>query len=131
MKGQVPHEDLAFRRYKVLVVPIDDLLQKTSGRAMIELTNFFLRYSTLRTVENVEDLKLKSFPFKCVGLVQSVAVPPFNKCSLAAVNQTENPNAQRVITMLFDTHDKPKLKHNFNETLKITKLSEVFTAESI
>ncbi len=69
MKGQVPHEDLAFRRYKVLILPIDDLLQKTSGRAMIELTNFFLRYSTLRTVENVEDLKVKSFPFKCIGLV--------------------------------------------------------------
>ncbi len=26
MKGQVPHEDLAFRRYKVLIIPIDELL---------------------------------------------------------------------------------------------------------
>ena len=51
---------------------------------LIELTNYFLRYSTLRTIENVEDLKLKTFPFKCIGLVQTVAVPPFNKCSLAA-----------------------------------------------
>lgn len=33
--------------------------------------------------------------------------------------------------MLFDTHDKPKLKHNFNETLKVTKFAEVFTGESI
>ena len=74
---------------------------------------------------------MKSFPFKCIGLVQSVAVPPFNKCSLAAVNQTENPNAQRVLALLFDTHDKPKQKSNFNEVLKTSKLSEIFTAGTI
>jgi hypothetical protein len=50
---------------------------------------------------------------------------------LAAVNQSENPNAQRVLTILFDTHDKPKLKNNFNESLKLTKLSDVFSPESI
>ena len=58
-------------------------------------------------------------------------MPPFNKCSLAAVNQNENPNALRVLTLLFDTHDKPKLKNNFNETLKLTKLTDIFTPSSI
>jgi hypothetical protein len=60
-----------------------------------------------------------------------VAVPPFNKCSLAAVTQVDNPNAQRVLTLLFDTHDKPKLKHNFNETIKLTLLSDILSNESI
>jgi hypothetical protein len=130
--NKVPNEDLVFRRYKVLVVPLDGLMQKTSGQALIEITNYFLRYSTLKRVENVEDLKLKTFPFKCIGLVQSVAVPPFNKCSLAAaVISSDSPTPQRVLTLLFDTHDHPKLKHNFNETLKLIKLHEIFSAKSI
>lgn len=69
MKGKVPHEDLAFRRYKVMIMPIDDLLQRTSGNALIELTRYFLRFSSLRTVENVEDKNMKTFPFKCIGMV--------------------------------------------------------------
>ena len=54
---------------------------------------------------------MKTFPFKCIGLVQSVAVPPFNKCSLAAaVIQSDCPTPQRVLVALFDTHDHPKHK---------------------
>ncbi len=69
MKGKMPHENLAFRRYKVIIMPIDDLLLKTSGNALIELIKYFLRFSTLRTVENVEDKNMNTLPFKCIGMV--------------------------------------------------------------
>jgi hypothetical protein len=60
-----------------------------------------------------------------------MAVPPFNKCGLSAMNQADNPNAQRVLAMLFDTHDAPKVKQNFNETLKITKLRDILSEKSL
>jgi len=50
-KGEVPNEDLVFRRYKVLIIPLDSLFGRTSGRPMIELTNYFLRNSTLLHVQ--------------------------------------------------------------------------------
>ena len=124
LKNEVPYEDIQFRRYKVLLIPIDALLSKTSAHPLIELTNYFLRYSSLELLDNREESKenrnsLKSFAFRCIGLVQSVAVPPFNKCSLSAVQSPiDSPNAQRVLALLFDTHDHPKSKTNFNDTLK-------------
>jgi hypothetical protein len=133
----VPKDDLVFRRYKTLVIAIDSLLAKTSGLPMIELTNYFLRYSNLRRIDNFEpeeegdEPKFKTFPFKCIGFVQSMAIPPFNKCGLSAINQTDNPNAQRVLALLFDTHDAPKVKSNFNETLKQVKLSEILSPKSM
>jgi flagellar biosynthesis GTPase FlhF len=88
LKNEVPNEDLVFRRYKVLLIPLDSLLSRTSGLQLIEIINYFLRYSTMKKVQNNEEgeAKLKTFPFKCIGVVQSVAVPPFNKCSLSAVS---------------------------------------------
>ena len=47
------------------------------------------------------------------------------------MNQADNPNAQRVLAMLFDTHDAPKVKQNFNETLKITKLRDILSEKSL
>ena len=99
MANEVSKDDLVFRRYKTLVIPIDNLLAKTSGIPMIELTNYFLRYSNLLRIDNYEpedegeEIKFKSFPFKCIGFVQSVAIAPFNKCGLSALNQTDNPNS--------------------------------------
>jgi len=116
---------------------MDSLLAKTSGLPLIELTNYFLRYSNLRRINNYEsedadeEPKFKSFPFKCIGLVQSVAVPPFNKCGLSAVNQVDNPNSQRVLALLFDTHDSAKVKISFNEALKVTKLSDALSSKSL
>ena len=101
---------------------------------LIELSTFFLRHSTLRTVDNFEEdsaAKFNSFPFKCIGLVHSVAVPPFNKCGLSAINHTEHPNAQRVLALLFDTHDSPRVKSNFNDTIKSLKLTAVLSASSM
>lgn len=94
LKNEVPNEDIMFRRYKVLLIPVDALLGHTSGRPLIELTNYFLRYSTLPLSDNRmpnsdEELhheSIKSFPFKCIGFVETVAVPPFNKCSLSPVS---------------------------------------------
>ena len=60
-----------------------------------------------------------------------MAVPPFNKCGLSAMNQADNPNAQRVLAMLFDTHDAPKTKKNFNETLKATMLRDILSEKSL
>ena len=60
-----------------------------------------------------------------------MAVPPFNKCGLSAINQTDNPNAQRVLAILFDTHDAPKVKQNFNEILKITLLRDILSEKSL
>ena len=60
-----------------------------------------------------------------------MAVPPFNKCGLSAMNQADNPNAQRVLAMLFDTHDAPKTKKNFNETLKTTMLRDILSEKSL
>ena len=92
MMNEVPKEDITFRRYKTLLIPIEGLFSRTSGMPMIELINYFLRYSNVPVYENTEQ-HLKTFPFKCIGMVQSVACPPFNKCSLAAVSQSENPSA--------------------------------------
>jgi hypothetical protein len=102
---------------------------------LIELTRYFLRYSNIRTVNNnpaeEEEEVMNSFPFKCIGFVQSEAVPPFNKCGLSPVNQTDSPSAQRVLALLFDTHDSPKVKHNFNESLKLIKLKDIFSSNSM
>lgn len=125
-----------FRRYKTLVIPIDALLAKTSSLPLIELTNYFLRFSNMNLVDNRSEEqqvreRYRTFPFKCIGFVQTMAVPPFNKCSLSAINQTENPNAQRVLVLLFDTHDHPKAKSNFSDTLKSTRLSEILSPQSL
>lgn len=82
--NEVPKDDLTFRRYKVLVIPLDGLFSRTSGIPLIELVQYFMRFSTLPLVENTK-LPGLTFPFKCIGLVQTVAVPPFNKCSLSPV----------------------------------------------
>ena len=42
------YEDVKLRRYKTLVVPIDGLLSNSTGKPMIELISYFLRYSTLK-----------------------------------------------------------------------------------
>ncbi len=42
------YEDIKLRRYKTLLIPIDGLLSSSSGRPMIELISYFLRYSTLK-----------------------------------------------------------------------------------
>ncbi len=47
------------------------------------------------------------------------------------MNQVDNPNAQRVLAMLFDTHDAPKTKQNFNETLKVTMLRDILSEKSL
>ena len=89
LAGEVPNEDLIFRRYKTLLIPIDGLISKTSGLSLVELTTYFLRNSNIKQVDNTEDPsmspKLPNFPFKCIGLVQTVALPPFNHCSLSPV----------------------------------------------
>jgi hypothetical protein len=46
--NEVSYEDLKFRRYKNLIIPIDGLLSKTSGRCLIEIVEYFLRYSTIK-----------------------------------------------------------------------------------
>jgi hypothetical protein len=86
-RNEVSYEDLKFRRYKNLIIPIDGLLSKTSGRCLIELVEYFLRFSTIKSIENDEENseRQSKFPFKCIGLVQTVAQPPFNQCSLSPV----------------------------------------------
>jgi hypothetical protein len=46
------------------------------------------------------------------------------------VISSESP-ASTVLAMLFDTHDAPKVKQNFNETLKITKLRDILSEKSL
>lgn len=36
-----------------------------------------------------------------------------------------------MLTLLFDTHDKPKQKHNFNDTLRMAKLTDILSPESM
>lgn len=48
----VSYEDLKFRRYKNLIIPIDGLLNMTSERSLIELITYFLRNSTMKTIDN-------------------------------------------------------------------------------
>jgi hypothetical protein len=45
------------------------------------------------------------FPFKCIGLSMTMAIPPFNKVSLTPVQNNNKSNAYRVLALLFDTHD--------------------------
>ena len=138
LRGEVPSDDIMFRRYKVLLVPIEGLFGKTSGRPVIELFDYFMRHSTMARANNnptdEESNRGKRFPFKCIGLVQSVALPPFNKCSLSAVPppSADQPAAQRVLTLIFDTHDQPLCsKHNFAETLRLIKLSDILSPASL
>lgn len=63
-------EDITFRRYKALIIPIDGLLSLTCGLPMIEIIGYFLRNSTMKRVENTKvEEKHCCFPFKCIGLV--------------------------------------------------------------
>ena len=71
--NEVSFEDLKFRRYKNLLIPIDGLLSQTSGRPLIELVEYFLRYSTIRSKTNEIHPTLPKFPFKCISMVQTVA----------------------------------------------------------
>ena len=71
--NSVPYEDLKFRRYKTLLIPIDGLLSLTSERVLIALINYFLKNSTVKTINN-EDPEGHShlrncFPFKCISMV--------------------------------------------------------------
>jgi hypothetical protein len=66
--NKVPSDDITFRRYKVLVLSLDGLFSKTSGLPLIELLNYFLRFSTLPLIENTASTNLLSFPFKLIGL---------------------------------------------------------------
>ena len=106
--SNVPYEDLKFRRYKTLLIPIDGLLSQTSDQVLIDLVNYFLRNSTLKTTDNLDPeghQNLRNcFPFKLISLVETVASPPFNQSSLSPV-QTSDSNAYRVLSLLFDTHD--------------------------
>lgn len=96
--NEVPYEDLKFRRYKTLLIPIDGLLSHTSGRALTEIVSYFLRYSNLQSIDNdeindvngypvtpMEPYQMSKFPFKCISMVQTVALPPFTQCSLSPV----------------------------------------------
>ena len=71
LNNDVPNEDLVFRRYKTMIIPIDGLLSKTSGLSIVELTSYFLRHSTLNHIDNNEDdpSREAQFPFKCIGMV--------------------------------------------------------------
>jgi hypothetical protein len=74
MANEVSNEDLVFRRYKTLIIPIDGLLNQTSGYSLIEIIDYFLRYSTVKSIDNLEEdedigIKKKKFPFKCIGFV--------------------------------------------------------------
>lgn len=130
--NEVPKDDITFRRYKMMVLPVDSLFSKTSGLPLIELVQYFLRFSTMPIVDNTSKQQPKTFPFKCIGLTQTVAVPPFNKCSLSPVQAPlESPSSQRVLALLFDTHDQPRAKVNFNEALKTVLLGEILSKQSL
>jgi hypothetical protein len=49
LSGKVSNEDLIFRRYKTLIIPTEGLLH---GDALIELIDYFLRYSTIKKIQN-------------------------------------------------------------------------------
>lgn len=49
VNGVVANEDLVFRRYKTLIIPTESLLH---GDALIELIDYFMRYSTIKKIEN-------------------------------------------------------------------------------
>ena len=84
-RNEVTFEDLKFRRYKNLLIPIDGLLGQTSGRPLIELVEYFLRYSTVHSKTNEIHPSLPKFPFKLISMVETVAQPPFSQCSLSPV----------------------------------------------
>ena len=48
-KNEVDYQDIVFRRYKTLLIPIDSLL---SSSALMEIVEYFMRYSTIIQVEN-------------------------------------------------------------------------------
>lgn len=83
----------------------------------------------MRTVLNADAEIESKFPFKCIGMTMSVAMPPFNKCSLAPVQQ--NKNAYRVVAVVFDTNDNPLTKNNFTDTLKLIPLSDILSEKSL
>lgn len=80
--------------------------------------------------EEEEGHNQTKFPFKCIGLTMSVAMPPFNKCSLSPIPNMSN-NSYRVIALLFDIYDNPLTKSNFTDTLKNIKLMDILSKSSL
>ena len=106
---QVPKEDLVFRRYKALLIPLDC---HTNNEILSELIQYFLQHSTINKVceDNHKSLAFtkEGFPFKCISMQLTVAKAPLVKPSLSNY-YTESPdskvheNAIKVLSLLFDT----------------------------
>ena len=85
-KDQVQKEDLVFRRYKALLIPLDSHI---NNEVLSELIQYFLLHSTIQKVFEDENKSLAftkpSFPFKCISMQITVTKAPLSKPSLRDV----------------------------------------------
>ena len=99
--NSVEHQDIAFRRYKAIVVPLGPHISKETLHQLIE---YFLVNSTLQKVYDESSIqasrksaffKKECFPFKLISMQMTMASAPFSKPSLNSMNLVENMAEQK------------------------------------
>lgn len=133
--NEVGKEDLVFRRYKSLMIPLDSHI---NNGILSDLIQYFLLYSNLNKVYENEHKSLaftkESFPFKCIGMQIAVTEAPLSSPSLKPMagehTQNKRDSFIRVLSLLFDTQDEPKLKNtNFQAALDSIKLRKILSSQ--
>ena len=80
---KVAKEDLVFRRYKALLIPLDSHI---NNEILSELIQYFLQHSSMHKVYEDKNKSLAftkgSFPFKCISMQITVTKAPLCKPSL-------------------------------------------------
>ena len=134
---QVQKEDLVFRRYKALLIPLDCHI---NNEILSELIQYFLQHSSIQKVYEDEHKSLaftkRSFPFKCISMQITVTKAPLCKPSLKPpIESPENnthENAIKVLSLLFDTQEDAKQHSgNFSDILKQCKLSSILNSKQL
>lgn len=114
--NEVGQEEPGSGRYKALMIPLDAHI---NNAILSDLIQYFLLFSTLTKVYENEHKSLaftkESFPFKCISMQMAVTEAPLRSPSLkpmaGELAKSKRDTAIRVLSLLFDTRDEPKLQN--------------------
>jgi len=120
------------------MIPLDSHI---NNEALSDLIKYFLLNSKIhQSFENdfkESEAKKNCFPYKLIGMQVTATEAPLSKPPLKQYikikNELDNAQAQlkkeegaiRVLSLLFDTKDEPKIVGNFANILKTIKLSNI------
>lgn len=118
------------------MIPLD--LHVDNG-ILSDIIQYFLINSNLNKVYENEHKSLafnkESFPFKCISMQISVTEAPLNAPSLKPMSgefvSSKKNSFIRVLSLLFDTEDEPKVQTGFQDVLKNTKISNFLNSKQI